>query len=78
MASGIIVGGGWSLISLSGVIIDECRFHGFWVDGGELERIRTFIADGGLERAQNKAIEKKNRRCENLPAMLTGFNSPNE
>ncbi len=25
---------------ISGVIIDECKSHGVWLDGGELERIR--------------------------------------
>lgn len=42
---------------ISGVIIDECKVHGVWLDGGELERIRNFIADGGLERAQDRRIE---------------------
>jgi Zn-finger nucleic acid-binding protein len=51
---------------ISGVIIEECRSHGVWVDGGELERIRTFIADGGLERAQNKAIEKNKQALREL------------
>lgn len=43
---------------ISGVIIDECRSHGVWLDVGELEKIRLFIADGGLEKAQDKKIEK--------------------
>lgn len=43
---------------ISGVIIDECRSHGVWLDSGEIEKIRLFIADGGLERAQDKQIEK--------------------
>ena len=43
---------------ISGVIIDECKSHGVWLDGSELERIRTFIADGGLERAQDRKIER--------------------
>ena len=43
---------------ISGVIIDECRSHGVWLDPGEIEKIRLFIADGGLERAQDKQIER--------------------
>ena len=43
---------------ISGVIIDECGSHGVWLDAGELEKIRLFIADGGLEKAQDKQIEK--------------------
>jgi Zn-finger nucleic acid-binding protein len=42
---------------ISGVIIDECRSHGVWLDAGELEKIRVFIVDGGLEKAQDKRIE---------------------
>jgi len=51
---------------ISGVIIDECKPHGIWLDGGELELIRTFIADGGLERAQNKEIEKNRQSLREL------------
>ena len=42
---------------ISGVIIDVCGQHGVWLDAGEMEKIRLFIADGGLERAQDKKIE---------------------
>jgi Zn-finger nucleic acid-binding protein len=42
---------------ISGVIIDECTHHGVWLDAGEMEKIRLFIADGGLEQAQDKKIE---------------------
>lgn len=51
---------------ISGVIIDECKFHGVWLDGGELEHIRTFIADGGLERAQDRAIDKNRQALREL------------
>jgi len=43
---------------ISGVIIDECHSHGVWLDAGELEKIRLFIVDGGLEKAQDKQTEK--------------------
>ena len=51
---------------ISGVIIDECKTHGVWLDGGELEHIRTFIADGGLERAQDRAIDKNRQALREL------------
>jgi Zn-finger nucleic acid-binding protein len=51
---------------ISGVIIDECKSHGAWLDGGELELIRTFIADGGLEKAQDKEIEKNREALREL------------
>ena len=34
---------------VSGVIVDECGHHGLWLDAGELESIRRFVAMGGLE-----------------------------
>lgn len=51
---------------ISGVIIDECKNHGVWLDGDELERIRTFIADGGLERTQDRAIVKNRQALREL------------
>jgi len=64
------MGGGCSLVSLSGVIIDECRSHEVWLDGGELERIRTFIADGGLKRAQDRAREKNKQALRELASSV--------
>lgn len=51
---------------ISGVIIDECGNHGVWLDAGELEKIRHFIADGGLERAQDMEIEKTRMELRDL------------
>ena len=51
---------------ISGVVIDECGRHGVWLDAGELEKIRLFIADGGLERAQDKEIDKNRLQIEGL------------
>lgn len=34
---------------ISGVIVDYCRHHGFWLDNGELEKIAEFVASGGLK-----------------------------
>lgn len=41
---------------ISGVLIDMCRAHGIWLDASELERIRCFIARGGLDKSQDKNI----------------------
>ena len=41
---------------ISGVLIDICRDHGVWLDAGELEQIRSFIANGGLNKSQDKVI----------------------
>lgn len=51
---------------ISGVIIDECGMHGVWLDAGELEKIRHFIADGGLEKAQDVEIEKVKTELKEL------------
>lgn len=51
---------------ISGVIIDECGRHGIWLDSGELEKIRHFILDGGLERLQFKEIEENRQGLTEL------------
>src|SRR4030066_1186947 len=51
---------------ISGVILDECGNHGVWLDAGELEKIRHFIADGGLEKLQDREIEKNRIEIERL------------
>jgi Zn-finger nucleic acid-binding protein len=43
---------------ISGVIIDICGDHGAWFDAGELEKVRTFVANGGLQVSQDREIEK--------------------
>lgn len=55
---------------ISGVLIDECGTHGVWLDTGELEKIRHFIADGGLERAQDKEIEKNRVELKTLASRV--------
>lgn len=46
--------------SHSGVIVDECRQHGMFLDPGEFEAIEAFIKLGGL--ALEKARELRNAR----------------
>lgn len=55
---------------ISGIIIDECKRHGVWLDTGELEKIRHFIADGGLEMAQDREIEKNRIKIRELATKL--------
>jgi Zn-finger nucleic acid-binding protein len=33
----------------SGILIDVCRAHGTWFDGGELEAVLAFVRAGGVE-----------------------------
>jgi Zn-finger nucleic acid-binding protein len=51
---------------ISGVVIDWCRDCGWWLDAGELESIRAFIASGGLEKAQDKEIARANDEIRDL------------
>lgn len=51
---------------ISGVIIDECVKHGVWLDSGELEKIRHFILDGGLEKEQFREIEQTRQELRDL------------
>lgn len=43
---------------ISGVIVDVCREHGIWFDGGEMEKIMDFVAHGGLQRAKAADMER--------------------
>ncbi|MBA4372005.1 MAG: hypothetical protein C0402_03995 [Thermodesulfovibrio sp.] len=51
---------------ISGVIIDECANHGVWLDSGELQKIRHFILDGGLEKEQFREIEQNRQELRDL------------
>jgi Zn-finger nucleic acid-binding protein len=41
---------------ITNIIVDICHRHGIWLDSGELEEIRTFIANGGIDKAQNQQL----------------------
>jgi Zn-finger nucleic acid-binding protein len=48
----------------SGVIIDLCAEHGYWLDPGELEKIAKWVATGGLaEKYQREVEEAKAERA---------------
>jgi Zn-finger nucleic acid-binding protein len=60
----------------SGVVIDICREHGTWFDADELNRIMTFIADGGLQKAalkEKQALENEVRRLKSQQSMGGGI-----
>lgn len=61
---------------ISGVVIDMCINCGVWLDKDELSQIRSFIASGGLDKAQDRqlhhhsqAIEKLDDRVSDLEMM---------
>lgn len=41
------------------VVIDACRQHGVWFDGGELPLVLDFVAAGGLEEARRRDQQRK-------------------
>jgi Zn-finger nucleic acid-binding protein len=43
----------------SGVIIDVCKTHGVFFDGGELPATIEYVMSGGLEKAQQLELERK-------------------
>ena len=56
---------------ISGVIIDVCRDHGVWLEAGELERIRCFIANGGLEQVHDHEIMLNRAAIESIDTRLS-------
>jgi Zn-finger nucleic acid-binding protein len=57
---------------VSGVLIDECGRHGVWLDAGELDTIRRFVADGGLDRMQDRELEKHTEAIRALASEVQG------
>ncbi|HOW58590.1 MAG TPA: zf-TFIIB domain-containing protein [Candidatus Omnitrophota bacterium] len=41
----------------SGIVIDKCFEHGTWFDEGELEKIREYVALGGMEYEKMRMME---------------------
>jgi len=60
---------------ISGVLIDICRDHGVWLDAGELERIRCFIANGGLRQSQDKEISANSIALSQLASEIADLNT---
>ena len=58
--------------ALSGVLIDICGHHGVWLDAGELEQIRCFIAKGGLQAYQDKRIAANAAKVRSIADSLSG------
>jgi Zn-finger nucleic acid-binding protein len=56
---------------ISGVLIDLCRDHGVWLEAGELEQIRCFIANGGLHDLHDAEIFMNKEAIESLDTRLS-------
>ncbi|MEM7248022.1 MAG: zf-TFIIB domain-containing protein [Acidobacteriota bacterium] len=60
---------------VSGVIIDVCKDHGVWLDGGELQALQRFAAEGGFEKAAASRAHDTRQPAEPPPlprAMAVG------
>lgn len=60
---------------VSGVLIDVCRDHGVWLDAGELEQIRCFIANGGLDLSQDKEISANKNQIAQTAREVKNLNT---
>ena len=56
---------------ISGVIIDICRDHGVWLEAGELQQIRCFVANGGLDEYQDREIVLNQEAIKSLDTRLS-------
>ena len=59
---------------ISGVIVDYCRNHGYWLDNGELEKIAEFVASGGLKQRYLLEIEEAKSAAARAKAEASGAN----
>jgi Zn-finger nucleic acid-binding protein len=50
----------------AGVVIDTCREHGVWLDGGELRRLAKWARAGGL--AHERDVERERERLQERAA----------
>jgi Zn-finger nucleic acid-binding protein len=66
----------------SGVIIDRCRYHGVWLDGGELRQLLEWTKAGGQIHHERKQLEmeklklqqeKDNLRSQQMKASSSSF-----
>jgi Zn-finger nucleic acid-binding protein len=48
----------------SGIIVDKCKEHGTWLDGGEFDKIAVFVEKGGLLIEQQTKMNEHARRAE--------------
>lgn len=55
---------------ISGVIIDVCMHHGVWLDSGELEQIRSFVANVDYDEHILKKTELNKEEMKSLKRQL--------
>jgi Zn-finger nucleic acid-binding protein len=50
----------------SGIVLNVCRPHGFWLDRDQMQQVVNFISTGGLDRAREREIEQLQRERKAL------------
>lgn len=60
----------------SGILIDKCRNHGIWLDGGELGRALKWFKAGGKDHCNN--VKEKKRIAEELKRAKAKDKAKNE
>lgn len=66
---------------ISGVVVDICRDHGVWFDGGELDAVVDWIEKGGLELARKRELDEvaeqvRSLRAEQVRMQTQGMSNP--
>jgi len=64
--------------SISGVLIDSCLHCGVWLDKGELQSIRNFVASGGLDKSQDSKLVKHELQMEALDDRISDLELMNK
>jgi len=64
--------------SISGVLIDSCLHCGVWLNKGELQSIRNFIASGGLDKSQDSKLVKHELQMEALDDRISDLELKNK
>jgi Zn-finger nucleic acid-binding protein len=58
---------------VSGVIVDVCKPHGTWFDGGELTRVIAFAAGGGLVKTRAREAEDQKLQAKEREKLQQDF-----
>jgi len=58
---------------ISGILVDICGDHGAWLDDNELTRLRSFVAGGGIDKAQDEAMQKNAREITKVAGKLNNL-----
>ena len=64
----------------SGVVIDECKSHGVWLDAGEISHLLEWKKAGGqlLDQKKQTELQQKKRRPQNSTAEIERLMKPDK